>query len=575
MAGKLIAFAAAVLASGLLHAGIATAHAAPGDGPAQKLRDPSRVLVIAHRGCVGEVPEVSVASVHACAGKGIDGIELDIRKSSDGVLVAIHDATLDRTTNGTGRVADHTAEELRALRLRRGNGGPGVVVTAEHLPTLEEMLLAAREHGFIVHLDIKDATHAEVAAVVEKLGMQGQGIAWVTGSPDDAHQPDPADVRSLAIVARIQDCPEGAPASCRANDMQDLMGFARYDPVGYFLWYRATPEFFDAFNAAQRPQGTRLTTETLWEIDNLPTAQWHAEIRRLLDAGATMFLTDRPGEMVEFLSTAVASPRPEVIAHRGGALLWPENTIHAFEQAVGAGVEYLEFDLQLTADNELLVTHDHNINPAFCSAPEGEGLSPRPVRVLTLEQARRFDCGSRSRDIYPDAEKRAAGMPALEEVFRAFSGNPHIKYFIETKLPADGAPGEPIDPTLYAAKLDQLVRKYGLEDRVVLQSFDWRTLVAMRELNPHVRTCPLGVPRNSHDYGAVVRELGAGCIVLSARETTPAQIREFQRDGVLVFSGVVDSEDDWRQAVEFGYDAIFTNDPVGVIRFLDAYGSEG
>lgn len=267
-------------------------------------------------------------------------------------------------------------------------------------------------------------------------------------------------------------------------------------------------------------------------------------------------------------SAVAAADKPDVIAHRGGALLWPESSMYAFEQAVKAGAEYLEFDLQLTADNELLVTHDNNINPAFCSVPPGIGLVPKPVRVLTLEQSRHFECGSKSRDIYPNAEKRATGMPTLEEVFIAFRGNTQLKYFVETKLPADGSPGRPIDPTLYAAKVDQLIRKYGLEDRVVLQSFDWRTLRAMHELNPQVRTCPLGVPRNSHDYAATLRELHASCIVLDAKETTHAQVRQFQQDGVLVFSGVIDKEEDWRKALELGYDAIFTNDPVGVIGFL-------
>lgn len=267
-------------------------------------------------------------------------------------------------------------------------------------------------------------------------------------------------------------------------------------------------------------------------------------------------------------SAAASAETPDVIAHRGGALLWPENSLYAFEQAARAGVEYLEFDLQMTADNVLLVTHDQDINRNFCSAQPGVGLIPKPVRTLTLEQSRGFECGTRSRDIYPDAEKRAVGMPTLEEVFEAFRGNGRIKYFIETKLPRPGSPGEPVDTTLYAAKLDQLIRKYGLEDRVILQSFDWRTISAMHELNPKVRTCPLGVPRNSHDYEATLRELHATCIVLETAATTPAQVRQFQNDGVLVFSGVIDSEEDWREALKFGYDAIFTNDPVGAIGFL-------
>ena len=269
---------------------------------------------------------------------------------------------------------------------------------------------------------------------------------------------------------------------------------------------------------------------------------------------------------------AASAAGPEVIAHRGGALTWPENTLYAFEQAARAGVDYLELDLQMTADNVLLVTHDAEINPQFCSAPEGQGLVPKAVRVLTVEQSRAFDCGSRSRSIYPDAEKRAAGMPTLEEVFAAFAGNSNVRWFIETKMPKEGSPGAPIDTTLYAAKLDQLVRRYGLEDRVVLQSFDWRTLRAMRELNPRIRTCPLAVPRHSHDYAATLRELGATCIVLSTRETMPAQVAALQREGVLVFSGVIDSQAEWEQALDYGYDALFSNDPVGVIEYLRRVG---
>jgi len=294
----------------LVQAGGALAQEEPGNDLARKLRDPSQVIVIAHRGCVGEAPEMSVAAIHACAGKGIDGVEIDIRKSSDGVLVAVHDSTLERTTNGTGKVADHTAAELRKLRLRRGNGGPSVVVTEEPLPTLEDMLLAAREHGFIVHLDIKVASHAEVADVVKRLGMEGQAMAWVAGSPDDPKQPAASVGDVLAIVARIQECPEDAPASCRSSDLeQDLMGFAKYNPAGYFLWYRATPEYFAAFNASKRPEGSRLKTETLWEIDSMPLPQRHAEYRRLLDAGATMFLTDKPVDMVQFLERELGERR--------------------------------------------------------------------------------------------------------------------------------------------------------------------------------------------------------------------------------------------------------------------------
>lgn len=261
---------------------------------------------------------------------------------------------------------------------------------------------------------------------------------------------------------------------------------------------------------------------------------------------------------------------PAIIAHRGGAMLWPENSLVAFRNAEKAGADYLEFDLQMTADNQLLVTHDADINPEFCSAPEGSGLIPKPVRVLTLEQSRLFDCGARSRSTYPNAQKVAGThMPTLEEVLAAFKDDKNLRFFIETKLPKEGAPGKPIDTTLFAAKFEQLVHKYGLENRVVLQSFDWRTIDAMHELNPAIRTCPLGVPRNSSDYLATLREHHATCIVLDFKETTPRQIRQLQQAGIMVFSGVIDKQSDWNEAKDFGFDAIFTNDPVSAVKFLN------
>src|SRR5690606_41448952 len=112
-----------------------------------------------------------------------------------------------------------------------------------------------------------------------------------------------------------------------------------------------------------------------------------------------------PGGLLVPVPLAARAAGPQVVSPRGAALTWPENTLYAFEQAARAGVDYLELDLQMTADNVLLVTHDAEINPQFCSAPEGQGLVPKAVRVLTAEQSRAFDCGSRSRSIYPDAEK--------------------------------------------------------------------------------------------------------------------------------------------------------------------------
>lgn len=271
--------------------------AAAQDAVADRLRDPGQVIVVAHRGCVGQAPEVSIASIHACAGKGIHAVEMDVRTSRDGQLVAIHDATVERTTDGQGAVAEMSLAELQQLRLRRGNGGKSVVVTDQVLPTLRDMLLAARQHGFIVHLDIKQASYAAVAALVDELGMRGHTTVWVTGKPGDATHPDPALSQVVGVVPRIQVCPPSRGPGCKSAPLDSMMGFAAYNPPGYFLWYLTTEEQYRQFHATPKVAGARLMTETLWEIDNLPMPQRHQRYRQLREWGATYFITDKPAEM--------------------------------------------------------------------------------------------------------------------------------------------------------------------------------------------------------------------------------------------------------------------------------------
>ena len=132
---------ASILAAALLLAGAAPwarrlerlAHPTPGD-----------VIVIAHRACHASAPENSIAAVKACIAAGIDGVELDVRHTRDGVAVVMHDPTVDRTTDGHGAVAELTLAELQMLHLRAGSGGAGATLTGERIPTLAAYVDTAR-----------------------------------------------------------------------------------------------------------------------------------------------------------------------------------------------------------------------------------------------------------------------------------------------------------------------------------------------------------------------------------------------------------------------------------------------
>ena len=95
-----------------------------------------QVKIYAHRGASAYAPENTLPAFQAAMEQGADGIELDVHLSRDGELVVIHDEELDRTTNGTGLVKDHTLAELKKLCADNGMSGYGDV----RIPTLQEVL---------------------------------------------------------------------------------------------------------------------------------------------------------------------------------------------------------------------------------------------------------------------------------------------------------------------------------------------------------------------------------------------------------------------------------------------------
>ena len=115
-----------------------------------------RVLRIGHRGAAGHAPENTLAAVRQGIELGVDFVEIDVRRTTDGVLVALHDATVNRTTNGRGRVEALSLGEVR--KLDAGNG--------ERIPTVEEVLqMAGGRTGLMLELKVDGLAHLTVQTV--------------------------------------------------------------------------------------------------------------------------------------------------------------------------------------------------------------------------------------------------------------------------------------------------------------------------------------------------------------------------------------------------------------------------
>ncbi|XP_012591528.1 glycerophosphodiester phosphodiesterase 1 isoform X1 [Microcebus murinus] len=134
------------------------------------LKPRDRVSAIAHRGGSHDAPENTLAAIRQAAKNGATGVELDIEFTADGVPVLMHDNTVDRTTDGTGRLCDLTFEQIRKLNAaanhRLRNDFPN-----EKIPTLREAVAEALNHNLTIFFDVKGHAHKATDAL-KKMYME-------------------------------------------------------------------------------------------------------------------------------------------------------------------------------------------------------------------------------------------------------------------------------------------------------------------------------------------------------------------------------------------------------------------
>lgn len=129
------------------------------------------VRVACHRGDWRNYVENTIEAVESCVQMGADIVEVDVWRTKDGVLILMHDETLDRCTSGTGKICDHTLAEIRELRMKDGLGN----MTEFTVPTAEEVLLLVKDR-VTVNLDKADLYLDEVYQLLVKTGMVEQTI---------------------------------------------------------------------------------------------------------------------------------------------------------------------------------------------------------------------------------------------------------------------------------------------------------------------------------------------------------------------------------------------------------------
>lgn len=290
---------------------------------------------------------------------------------------------------------------------------------------------------------------------------------------------------------------------------------------------------------------------------------------------------------------ATAQTRIDLQGHRGARGLLPENTLPAFELAMGLGVTTLELDVVSTQDGVLVISHDPSLNPDLARDSQGRYLqSPGPdIISLNWAQLQTYDVGqikpaSRYASFFPE-QKTVDGtrIPRLQDLFDRVKamGNSKVQFAIETKI-TPNHPAQTLDPESFVRQLLKVINDNGMQARVQIQSFDWRTLQAVQRLAPGLPTVYLTAQLSNLDnimaisgsdspwtagfqfkaHGTIPRMIqAAGGSHWSSfwRELDAAKVKEAQALGLKVLAWTVNERKAMNDLLDMGVDGLITDRP--------------
>ncbi|MEJ2097111.1 MAG: glycerophosphodiester phosphodiesterase family protein [Deltaproteobacteria bacterium] len=291
-----------------------------------------------------------------------------------------------------------------------------------------------------------------------------------------------------------------------------------------------------------------------------------------------------------------------VVGHRGIAGLAPENTLAGFSRALQMGVDAVELDVLMTADNHLVVYHDFYLNPNITRTAAGQWLEGRrgpEIKKLSLAAIQTYDIGrpnpltSYARK-HPDLEPvDGQRIPTLKDVIRLFKTKApdHTQLWIEIKTTPEHPEISP-EPERISALLVRLLKAEGFLNRAKILSFDWRCLAHVQQIEPKLQTVYLTSlskqfkslsfdgpwksawtsPFDIHAHGdsipRTIQAAGGTFWAPKYTQVTPALIHEAHALGLAIAVWTPDEIKQFRQLIGMGVDAVITNRPDRLVKLI-------
>ena len=464
----------------------------------------------AHRGICNRYPENTVLSFKQAAKVPVYyGIETDVQETSDGVLVLMHDLTIDRTTDHTGKVSDYTWKELKKIRIAEGSIGWAPKWEGKlRIPTFKEYLKICRKNGKVPYVELKllsDEGIRNTIRTLHKMGFSDQDYVLTSTT---RHYLEEAGKYSSAKK-------EFMKKTFTVEELEELAD------KGFVI----------------RPASVAITQEVVDKCKELG-----------LEMEAYVLPVGDPGKLAQLKAWGIqgatcndwlglglreeGTPLPRTVAHRGlhDKAERSENSIAALRACKDLGVYAVELDVWRTVDGTVVVNHN-------CSFPT-DSLHRRIEKTEFKSLS--------SSVLLPNSEK----IPTLEQFVKT-AKRLNLRLVIEIKKHQ----GVTIPCCEEAVRV---VREQGYLNRCDWISFDYDACKWLARALPGSLVGYLEGDKSPSECHSD----GISCIDYPADKLTPQWVAEAQAFGMKVNVWTVDDEAAIRHFKALGVDYITTNDPI-------------
>ena len=244
----------------------------------------------------------------------------------------------------------------------------------------------------------------------------------------------------------------------------------------------------------------------------------------------------------------VPSVQQFVVGHRGSSGTAPENTLTSIRQALDAGVDMIELDVQLTGDHEIIVFHDAVLG----RTTEGKGR----VQASTLREMQKLDAG-----LWFSEEYRGEIVPSLRQAISLIQGKAYLN--IEIKPPQQEE-----NYHIRLEKILECIFEMKMEQFTLFGSFHHVALAHLKRQYPELHTAAINVPNDKRLPSEIADEIGCEGFICSMRELTRKRSENALRSGIYLGVYTINSLEDFQFALSRKAKAIATNYPARIQEYL-------